>query len=211
MPYTKEQHRKVASQMQRDEHGHFVNLGQGAAPQSKNPIGNYVSAHSHYSKNKDDLLDVHVGNPLTKITRLLEDIKRQKAFSFTLKGSLGIAGVALALGIFGVFGGGHLLCSRGVQTHIGTVKILQYAEVEKSSLPVIGHIMDYFVSKQTHNRIVLIKENSFVVSLIGSNKILQEFNNTSIIATGDYNSCSQTLSVSNPSGIETFLDPVVSQ
>jgi len=35
---------------------------------------------------------------------LLQDIKKQKAFSFTLKGSLGIAGVALALGMFGIFG-----------------------------------------------------------------------------------------------------------
>src|SRR3989344_7304729 len=96
----------------------------------KDPIEKFISENIHYSKNKDNLLDVHIGNPLRRIAELLEEIKRQKAFSFTLKGSLGIAGVALALGVFGVLGSGRILCDKGIQTQIGTIKILSVQEKE---------------------------------------------------------------------------------
>src|SRR5215204_929059 len=78
----------------------------------------FISSHVHYNKNDDDVLDVHIGNPLHKIVKLLEDIKKQKAFSFTLKGSLGIAGVVMAFSFLGVLGAGNVLCSKGVQSEI---------------------------------------------------------------------------------------------
>src|SRR5438046_1279755 len=90
----------------------------------KDDVEKFVSSHVHYSKNDDDILDVHIGNPLYKITKLLEEIKKQKAFSFTLKGSLGIAGVVLAFTFLGVLGAGNVLCSKGVQSEIGVVQIL---------------------------------------------------------------------------------------
>src|SRR3989338_7295204 len=54
---------------------------------SKNPISNFLRNNTSVSKTKDDstLLEIHIGNPLRKITQLLEEIKKQKAFSFTLK------------------------------------------------------------------------------------------------------------------------------
>src|SRR3989304_9340450 len=137
----------------------------------KDSLEKFISENVHYSKNKDDLLDVHIGNPLRRITELLEEIKRQKAFSFTLKGSLGIAGVALALGVFGVFGGGKILCEKGVQSYIGTVKTLNVMEQESSGIPVLSQFLDYFAPKQTHNKVVLVKNDESVISLPFSSKV----------------------------------------
>ncbi|MDO8658298.1 MAG: hypothetical protein Q7K55_06155 [Candidatus Levybacteria bacterium] len=77
------------------------------------------------TEDKDTLIDVHVNNPLKRIVELLQDIKKQKVFSFSVKGSLGIAGIALVLTGIGIFGGTEAFCSKGAQSHIGTIKALQ--------------------------------------------------------------------------------------
>jgi len=54
----------------------------------------FLISHTGNYKGEDDILDIHIGNPFRRIIALLEDLKKQKAFSFTLKGSLGIAGLS---------------------------------------------------------------------------------------------------------------------
>lgn len=170
---------------------------------AKDPIEKLISENVHYSKNKDDLLDVHIGNPLRRIAELLEQIKRQKAFSFTLKGSLGIAGVALALGIFGVLGGGRILCDKGTQTQIGTVKVLNVQEKEPGNLPIISDILDWFISRPAYNRTVLFRTDNFAINLPRFREVnFSSYNNLNVIATGNYDSCSQSLTIKDPAAIE---------
>ena len=172
----------------------------------KDPIEKFISENIHYSKNKDNLLDVHIGNPLRRIAELLEEIKRQNAFSFTLKGSLGIAGVALALGVFGVLGGGRILCDKGMQTQIGTIKTLNVQEQEVGGLPIISNILDWFNPKQAHNRVVLIREDDSAISLPFSRAVnFTQYNNFQIAATGNYDSCAQTLTIKDPTALETYI------
>lgn len=196
----------VAEHKPRDEEGHFVHTaGPEPVEGSKNPINKFFSENVHYSKSKDDLLDVHVGNPLHKVIQLLQDIKNQKAFSFTLKGSLGIAGVALALGLFGIFGAGNLLCDKGVQKEIGIIKVLNVQEQESASIPLLSGILDYFSPRAKHNSIVLIKLDQTVISLPYSSKVdLTKFFNYPVIATGKYNSCSQTLTITDANGLQIY-------
>ncbi|HVZ67492.1 MAG TPA: hypothetical protein VG917_04455 [Patescibacteria group bacterium] len=174
----------------------------------KDPIGKLISEHTEYSKNKDELLDIHVGNPLKRITELLEEIKKQKAFSFTLKGSLGIAGVFLALSIFGILGGGAILCDKGNQSQVGIVKVLNVKDTDNASdLPVISLWINYFAPKHTYNRTVLVKQNGDIIRLPYSNKVdFSNYSNYQVLATGSYDSCSQSLTINDPSGIEVYLN-----
>ncbi len=230
MPYTKEEHQAVAAQMERDEHGHFVksvhmdyspadtfhpnrekeNLERSENPESnEGHVPSFVKENVNISRDpipeakKDDLINIHVGNPLEKITRLLEDIKKQKAFAFTLKGSLGIAGVFLALGVFGVFGSTQMLCSHGTQSKAGAIKILSFQEVEKSKVPFLGKYIDDYFPQSMHGRIVLVKDGNLVVSVPYSRNVnFGNFEDQNVIVTGSYNSCQQTLTVNNPSAVE---------
>ena len=200
----------VAEHKPRDEHGHFVKKNIPQAPTTPKNIATKLleeinGSTANVKESSDDLIDIHVGNPLRKIVALLQEIKQQKAFSFTLKGSLGIAGVALALGVFGVFGGGQILCERGVQSQIGTLKILNSTEIESSGVPVLSQIIDFFSTKQTHNKTVLIKPDYTVVSLPYSSKVdYTKYIEMPVIATGNYNSCSQTLSITDNKDIQLF-------
>lgn len=194
----------IAENKPRDSHGHFIHIEKPGTPQKpQDPISKFMKEHTSYSKNQDDLLDIHVGNPLRKIVELLQEIKQQKAFSFTLKGSLGIAGVALTLGVFGVFGGGQILCERGVQSQIGTVKILNATDNPPQN--ILKSLINNFKSPEVHNRVVLVKNDYSVVSLILNNSsLIIPYTDMPVIATGNYNSCSQTLSITDNKDIQIF-------
>src|SRR3989344_7500955 len=136
--FTSEAKSKVAQEKPRDEEGHFIENIKKSAKETLSHLEKNVD----YNKKQDDLLNVHVGNPLKRVTDLLEDIKRQKAFAFTLKGSLGLAGVAIALSVFGIFGGSKMLCDKGTQTEVGIIRILNVQEAEDSNVPILGFIID---------------------------------------------------------------------
>lgn len=78
---------------------------------------------------------------------MLEDIKNQKAFTFTLKGSLEIMGVALVIGSFGIFGGTRAFCEKGVQTKQGVIKSLNYQDAQKNTWIDYIPIVSTFFSK----------------------------------------------------------------
>lgn len=210
-------HEIVAEKETRDEHGHFAKKpslpdpsAMNSEPSTMNPVSKFLSEHTTYSKNQDDLLNIHIGNPLRKLVVLLEDIKRQKAFSFTLKGSLGLVGVVVALSLFGIFGGDKLLCSKGIQSQIGVIKVLNFKEIkEGSAIPFIGSLTDLFGSKAANSalqhRIVLIKKDDTAIKLENIKpEDVSKFSSLPIIATGEYDSCSQTLKITDSNGLQIY-------
>ncbi|MDO8658960.1 MAG: hypothetical protein Q7K55_09550 [Candidatus Levybacteria bacterium] len=225
MPFNHKKRSQEAEAKPRDPHGHFT-------PESEQPSSLSEASRKGGSKlsflksifptgtnigkteNEDTLIDVHVNNPLKKIVELLQDIKRQKVFSFSVKGSLGIAGIALVLTGIGLFGGTQAFCSKGIQSHIGTIKTLQIQEeVTVSSIPVISQIplisqiSQIVFPQQTilRNRIILVKSDNSTIRIIPSrNFSLSQFTNSFVITTGNYNSCSQTLNLKDSSSIELF-------
>jgi hypothetical protein len=185
-------------------------------PPAKTPTTSTHSILDHLpgikvEKTTDDntLVDIHINNPMRKIIALLEDIKKQKAFSFTLKGSLGIMGVLLALSVFGIFGGGQMLCDKGLQTRSGMLKVLTLTEeATDPSIPWTKAMLQklFFLTPTTmRQRVVLISNNEPPIHLytLITHK-LDELNGQSVIVTGNYNSCSATLTVANEVSIEAL-------
>lgn len=202
---------EAAKQRPRDAHGHFVSAPDSNPSRPQNALSRLFTKNTAVANTHDDdtLIDVHVGNPLRKITKLLEELKRQKAFSFTLKGSLGIMGVALALSLFGIFGGSKMLCDKGTQSHIGNIQVLQATEVETSQVPLIGPLIDFSSRfskpKQIRQRVILVKSDSQTIHIPYTVGVpLLQYQGQTVIVTGRYDSCSQTLILQNPEGIEIY-------
>lgn len=154
---------------------------------------------------ENTLVDVHVNNPLKKITKLLEEIKKQKAFSFTIKGSLGIAGIALVITSFGIFGGTKAFCTRGIQTETGTFKILKIADDHDAPLPFIDQVKGLLwnVEKDPGNRMVLIKQNTDILHITRLSKAdARKISGKKIYVTGEYDACSQTIALSDAQAVE---------
>lgn len=186
---------------------------------AKANVQDFLDNHTHPSKDKDELIDIHVGNPLRRITEILEDIKKQKVFSFTLKGSLGIMGIALALSFFGIFGGSKALCDKGVQSFIGTAKELRY--LDEGDWPLLTRIADAYsvmIGGRPHEkptvRLILIQQDTTTIHIelsraldrggpipLWLTEVLAKAVN-SVIVTGQYDACSRTLKLEDPTGIE---------
>lgn len=122
-------------------------------------------------------------------------------------------GVFLTLSVFGIFGGGQIFCDKGTQVEIGTIRQLQILEEDPSSgIPVISQILDYFKSRQKRQKFVLIKGDDTVIQLPFSIRVdLTKYTNPvypqlgqKVIAAGNYNSCSQTLTIKDPYAIEPY-------
>lgn len=199
----------------RDEEGQFISKEEAAKRDKeiagRTPVEHFSHNTTHFKELKDDktLIDLHVGNPLRRITELLEDIKKQKAFSFTLKGSLGVAGVVLVLTAFGFLGGSQMLCDKGTQSMMGYIRVLQVPEVEKSNIPLVGPVIDFYsvwftTPKPVEKlRTVLITQDSHTIHLPYSRFVnYLPYVSQNIIATGEFNSCSKTLRITDPINIE---------
>lgn len=155
---------------------------------------------------EDTLLNVHVGNPLRRITQLLEEIKKQKAFSFTLKGSLGVMGVVLAFSVIGILGGSKMLCDKGTQSQIGRVQVLT---VEAESISLWRNIkdrIDYALYRklppEPDKRVILIQNDNSTLQLLGGERIVNNFDGQEVVATGRYDSCSRVLKTISPNAVE---------
>lgn len=163
----------------------------------------------------ETLLDVRVHNPLKRITELLEEIKKQKAFSFTLKGSLGIMGVALGLSFIGFLGTNYALCDKGTQTQIGSMRALSAQDYDEDSIfNRLKNISNYFTSivtgrkieERNEKRTILITYDYKTIHLKrGRDVSLSQYRGQDVIVTGPFNSCNQTLKVQNQTEIEKYF------
>jgi len=200
---------EYAKSRPRDEDGHFLPEPDEKKEdkESTNPVVRFLHNETAIHKSKDDeLLDIHIGNPLRRITDLLEQIKRQKAFSFTLKGSLGLMGVALVAGTFSILGGSKVLCDKGTQTKIGEVRELVYKEnSERSFLSYVPFLESFFPDRKIPRKI-LLDSSGKVIHLIGRNDVdFMTTNPQQKTLTGNYDSCSETLTVDDQTGVQEFF------
>ncbi len=172
--------------------------------QHDHPISNFFKSNTSVKKSKkdDELIDIRVGNPLKRITQLLEDIKNQKAFTFTFKGSLGIMGVALVIGSFGIFGGTKAFCQKGIQTKIGIIKILRYQDMQQEDWIDFVPIINTFFKKGLINRKILVASDNTTYKIIHDKSVIIDPSNAYI--TGALDSCSNTITVENQNGIEAI-------
>lgn len=222
MPYTKEEHREVAAKMPRDEDGHFTSSAREipnppASPSTdKNILSRFLRDNSEVSKTTDDntLINIHIGDPLRRINSLLEDIKNQKAFSFNIKGSLGLAGIFVILTTFGIFGGSRVLCGKGEQSHIGKVMQLNLPQQPQSpsliqrAQNIWEAIFGKTVQKQptAQNRLVLVENDKTVFHVLGSVPAgVLEVSTAPVILTGDIDSCAQTITVKDPQAVQKYV------
>lgn len=193
----------------RDKNGHFIPQPKPEVQPSQkpNPITQFLHDETAVHKSNDDeLVDIHIGNPLKKIQTLLEDIKRQKAFSFNIKGSLGVAGIFLVLGTFGLFGGSKALCNKGVQTKIGVIRTLSYQQAPNETFWYKIPFVNSLFSPKNIGRAILIEADQKAIRLKGaglSSWPVQDPNN-SYLVTGEFDSCSNELTIDSPTSLEPF-------
>lgn len=208
---------EVAQHRPRDAEGHFLNSdknSQSTVDVDKHKSSEIPGVEIHKTTDDETLVDVHVNNPMHKIAELLEEIKKQKAFSFTLKGSIGVAGVVLSLTMFGVFGTTHILCDKGVQSKVGVLRVLQFQEdVSPSLVQKIRDAGEYYTAlltgkqpvKKVQKWMVLQVRSGDLIHLSGDGlEQVGMMENQLVYVSGVYDSCSKTLKLQGINPVEQY-------
>lgn len=187
----------------RDRFGHFLKSKQ---ENSANFITSLMKKNVIISKSQekiddDTLVNIHVNNPLTKIVDLLKDLKKQKAFSFAIKGSVGIMGMTVVLVGGGILGGSRIVCNKGTQARIGEVRVLEYNAPVKSGQPLRDRIRAIIGKTVTATPVeakwvILVNTKLDTIRLLNKNQTyLEAFAGQNVVAVGDFNACNQELTV----------------
>lgn len=189
---------QVAQTKPRDAQGHFL--------KASNFLSSLVAKTATIKKGTDEdtLLNIRVSNPLHKIVELLQDIKKQKAFTFSVKGSIGLVGVVVILTTAGIFGSNKILCDKGNQSVVGTLKELTAVDIT-SSYPLrdkLRTLLNLPPLVQTTTKRTILITDSYTIHLLGE-KNAGDFNGQKVVVTGQYNSCNQELTINND-GLELF-------
>ena len=105
-----------------------------------------------------------------------------------------------------------MLCDKGIQTQVGMIKELESSSSEKSTVPFLGAVFDYynnlFVNQTVvsqKKRTILLKDDRTTIYLPATRSVSYEgLLNQPVYATGQYDSCSQTLKPTNQSDLQPF-------
>ncbi len=131
------------------------------------------------SDDPEALIDIKVTNPLKKLYKILEDIKKHQATTFSLKFTIPL--VALPLFLFAAFqlGRGEAICRQNTVSRTGLLMNIM-VDVPQDSIdqaPVIGTILKLFgwqesTSKyETEDRAVLMDSTGSTVTVLHPDKI----------------------------------------
>ncbi len=223
MPYTSDQHTKAVAKIQRDELGRFHKKSQPSSPPSppppdhnQNVFTRFLKSEAALKKTKDDNKFIEIYNPFLPLIRIFSEMKRQKAFYLHFTASLGITGVVVVLGSVGIFGTIYNpFCDKGLQSHAGTIQVLSFKEQPpKPSLLAQGiQFLSFGIVPAASNnqppyvQRVVLKSPEATIHLVHQEPRILILNNQSVIATGNFDACSKTLTIHDQTAIEIYPKP----
>lgn len=125
--------------------------------------------------------------------------------SYPLSDMLRIAITVFIIVMLSTFGIQHAVCDKGVQTQVGTVKVLK----AKSDINPLENATNVLLQrpsvKKDAERIVLFNPKNEAVQLLAATSVgLKEQDNKRVFLTGHYNSCKQKMYVTSSDNVEAL-------
>lgn len=154
-----------------------------------------------------EILDLRLKKPIEHITSILEQINNKKTFNLTLIGSLSIIIVFLIIITLGTYTANAILCEKGTQVRIGFIRQLQTIDdTSTGGSSLISKFLKYSNTKSSLPKYILIRNNEDVIQIAYDENIdISQYTNSRVIATGSYNTCSNSLKITEPNEIEKYI------
>ena len=165
------------------------------------------------TEDSEALIDIKVTNPLKRIYKLIEDIKKHQSTTFSLKFTIPL--IALPIFLFAGFqlGRGQTLCQQITTSKTGIVTNLtvDIPQETANKIPVVGSLLKLFSWAEptsqyvTKSRSVLIDSFGQTTNLLHPEKInLDTYNNSRVIVTGLYSSCTNVITLVSDKNISAL-------
>lgn len=208
MPFNISARKARVSRQPRDKDGHFIPV-----KATINGSGKVLSDLIKTEKDDDafNIFTLRMGKPWEKLIQVLEDIKKKQATKVNL--SFTIPLVVLPVVLLGAFtlGRWYSGCGGYFSSQVGT---LQNITVTRKFAPdnfvlnlltYVPYLGEYLYQTKTLTQPVIIKNDAQAVIIENeANLNLNHFDQAKVIVFGNYNSCSQTLTLDSDKNISNY-------
>lgn len=214
MDARKEKIASFAKNRTRDAKGHFVK----AETDIKTPLDSSNSLRAgalsspSADSSEDNIVDVKVRNPLKKITKILEDIKKHQNTSFAIKFSIPL--IALPVFLFIVFqlGRAQTACVESFSSKKGEFQVIEVL-VPKENPGFFSRIFSFFPSIPNltpkselvpEKRAILTDSEGSTFNVIYPAGFLVEvYSGQEVVITGNISACTNTIALDTLQNIVT--------
>lgn len=210
MPTRESKIAEFAKVRNRDSQGHFIPIDKTSNPLSQVKQYQASPTKSDPNSSDDDLVDVRIHNPLSRIAKLLQDIKTHQSTTFAVRFTIPL--IALPIFILAAFqlGRANTACSAQIAAKIGTVQVVE-AFIPKDSPGILGTIFSFLPSipKLTpqkelvlEKRAVLLDSQNETWNIIAPPEInFEDYRNYRLVLTGKVAACTNTITIDSPRNI----------
>lgn len=208
MPFNKEKRSKEASVRPRDKNGHFI-------PVKANITGSGKILSDLVKTEKDDdafnIFTLRMGKPWEEFIRILKDIRNKQntkvnlSFTIPLVVLPAVLLAAFTLGKWYSGCGGYFSSQVGTLQNITVTRKFAPENFVLNLLTYIPYIDEYLYQTKTLTQPVIVKDDNQAVVIENEGSVdLNPFNQGKVIVFGDYNSCSQTLTLDSAQNISNY-------
>lgn len=212
MPFNTQKRSKLAASRKRDEKGHFIpKHSQDIKVTQKNSgpanvISNFLKTGQ---ADEDTLINVKVHNPLSRIARLLEDIKAKQATTVSMRFTIPLIALPVVFFLAFSLGKAQSNCMEFYTSKIGTLEIINVESPKEPNFLEKVYKFIPFVNFQTgleeKSQVLLIDRLDQTLLLMDpSGSDINNFNAQKVIASGTYSSCTQTMTLDSSKNIRIY-------
>lgn len=187
------------------EHGHFT---------TKDPVAVGGLLHTVTEDSNDDtLVDVHVNNPLHRITKLLQDIKAHQSTTVSLRFTIPLIALPIVLLAAFQLGRFQTSCSPVFASQLGTVRILSL-EMPKTDQSWYAKLVSFIpgnfgipktIGFTREDRSILLTPDGQTLTLLpGLGVKLFSFDQKNVIVSGEYSACNKALTVDSAANVQVM-------
>lgn len=213
MPFNKQARSEKATKQLRDKNGHFIPL------KPKVKVSGQANLLSDLIKTEDgdnkgsSWLTLTVNHPFRKIIEILQQIKDKQSTKVNLSFTIPLVALPIVILLAFQFGRYQSSCNEYFSSQIGT---LQNITVNKTitiipdnfflkALYYIPFASDLYKKEGTASQSILLKQNDQGILIDNiSNLNLRPFDQSKVIIFGNYNSCTEVLTLDSEKNISNY-------
>lgn len=173
---------------------------------------NYANTAKEKADDAETMISVKVKNPLSKIIKLIEDIKNHQSTTVSLRFTIPLIALPVVLLAAFQLGRAQTVCATRFTTQTGILKLLTVNApaqetdtwaILRSFFPDFPKLTKQNELKRT-NRTILITQTGTVIQVLHASTIpLYSYHNTTVLLTGQYSPCTGIITLDSKENITT--------
>lgn len=200
---------KNAAKQERGPHGYFLpKEGQVKSSVKSSGAGINIGKLFKAEKAEDDesLVSLKVSNPLSRIIQILQDIKNKQATTVSMRFTIPLIALPIVFLVAFQLGRGQASCQFYQTSVIGSVKnIIVMKQPSKNLFTRLTSFMPLGQDKLLEtSQPILITDSGEVITIDNRTGIDLKNLESKLIVTGNYSSCTKTLTLDNRQNIQEY-------